>query len=431
MLSLLYVAACTPKDIEVKLVDEQIEAIDFNEPADLVGISFMTALSYRAFEIADKFRERGVKVVCGGFHPSFRPEECLEHADAVCIGEAESTWPQLIADLKQGKMERIYKAEGRADLAKLNLPRRDLLKTKNYAPVVAVQTSRGCNHKCNFCSVTSFFGSRHCVRPVDDVIKEITAIKGKDLIFIDDNIVADREYAKELFRAMVPLKKKWISQASIYIADDIELVKLAKKSGCMGLFIGIESLNVNNLKNARKGFNNAQKYVDSIRTLHKYGIGIEAGIVFGFDHDDVNVFRNTLQFLLDNNVEAIQASILTPLPGTPLHEKMDKEGRIISKEWKYYDYRHAVIKPELMSSGELQAGVDWVINRFYSPWNILKRVVKSMFYMGPQDALMFCSGVNFAYLTRVFQWGIKGFDPAPQVSSPGEVSRKILFKWAN
>ncbi len=420
MLSLLYVAGCTPRDIELKLVDEHIEAIDFDERADLVAISFMTGLAPRAYQIADEFRRRKVKVAFGGFHATFVAEEALRHADSVCVGEAEGTWPDLIEDLRTGNLKSMYKAEGRAKLQNLNLPRRDLLKRKYYAPIEAVQIGRGCKHRCDFCSVTAFYKNLYCARPVEEVIKEIADIKNKHIIFVDDNIIADPEYAKKLFQAMAPLKKKWVSQASISIANDLELVRLAKRSGCIGLFIGLETLAESNLKLMKKQFNETQAYERGIEILHRHGIGVEAAIVFGFDDDDKKVFERTLNFLDRNNVEAIQVSILTPLPGTPLFKKMGDERRIIDYNWENYDYRHVVIRPKLMNKDELQAGADWVISRFYSPWRLAKRVFRSIGYLGLRNALVFCFSVNFAYLTMVrTYWQIKGHNPSKANSSFG------------
>ncbi len=412
MLSLLYVGACTPEDVKIELVDEQVEAINFDKQVDLVAISFMTALAPRAYQIAEEFRKRNVKVVFGGFHATFKTEESLQHADAVCIGEAENTWPNLIEDFKNGWLKKEYKSSKRVNLKNLNLPRRDLLKRKYYAPVEAVQVGRGCYHQCDFCSVTAFFKNSYCMRPVEEVIKEISEIKAKNIIFVDDNIIASREYAKKLFLALISLKKKWISQASIYIANDPELLKLTKKSGCVGLFVGLETLGENNLKSVKKQFNKVQNYVQGIEILHQHGIGVEAAIVFGFDEDGKDVFEKTLKFLEKTNVEAVQISILTPLPGTSLCEKMEKEKRIIDYNWEHYDYRHTVIQPKRMSQEELQAGADWVINRFYSPCKIIRRALRAVRYLGLRNALSFCLGINFAYLTRVKNWNIKGYNPS-------------------
>jgi radical SAM superfamily enzyme YgiQ (UPF0313 family) len=411
MLSLLYVAAVTPNDCFVQIVDEQIEPIDFDVDVDVVGVTFMTALSHRAYEIGDEFMSRGVKVVFGGFHASFKPEEALNHADAVCIGEAETTWPELIRDIKNGVCRRIYIGDFNYDLSRVGKPERGLLKRGVYAPVEAVQVGRGCKHRCNFCSVTAFYQHTYRARPVEQVIRELSEIKNKRIIFVDDNIVADPDYAKRLFEALIPLKKKWISQASITIADDTELVSLAKQSGCVGLFIGIETLNEENLSLANKNINRGKTYAERIRIIHEHGIGIEAGIIFGLDKDKKEVFKRTLAFLIDQNIEAIQVSLLTPLPGTPLYDEMKEQGRIIDCNYDHYDYRHVVIEPHHMSPGELQAGADWVIRSFYSPWNIVKRVFRSIRSLGASNALTFCLGLNFAYVTRILQWNIKGYNP--------------------
>jgi radical SAM superfamily enzyme YgiQ (UPF0313 family) len=243
MLSVLTVAACTPKQHEVEIIDEHIDTVDFDSDADVVGISFMTAHAPRAYELGEKFKQRGKTVVFGGFHPTFMTSEALQHCDAVVKGEAENTWPRVLRDIENHRLQRVYQSRQPVDLGTLQPVPRHLLKKTGYMTINAVQASRGCKNACEFCSVSPFYGKMQRFRPVDRVVEELNSIPGMFVLFIDDNITGDPEYAKKLFRAMIPLRKKWISQASLKIADDEELVKLAAKSGCCGLFVGLESIN--------------------------------------------------------------------------------------------------------------------------------------------------------------------------------------------
>jgi len=412
MLGLLSVAACTPPEHEVRIVDESVEPIDFDADVDVVGVGFMTAFAGRAYEIGNRFRRRGRTVVFGGYHPTFRTREVLAHCDAVVVGEAENTWPDVIADIEAGRLGQVYRADAPPDLAKLRRPQRQLLDAGGYITVNAVQASRGCPHTCAFCSVSRFFNSRQRFRPVAHVVDEVAAIKDRFIMFVDDNIVGDPAYARELFTQLAPLNKKWMSQASLTIAEDDELVKLAARSGCIGLFVGIESINSAALGEADKLFNRVQQYHDSIARLHDAGIGVESGIVFGFDQDDVHVFERTMQFIDDVRLDAIQASILTPLPGTTLHDRLRAEGRIFDYDWAHYDFRHAVFHPRQMSAEQLQNGADWVISHFYSMPQVARRVLRGAPKLGWYSTLFMSMPINLAYWHRVRKWGIGGRHPS-------------------
>jgi len=408
MLSVLTVAACTPAEHEIKIIDEHIETVDFDDDTDVVGISFMTAHAPRAYQLGEEFRRRGKTVVFGGFHPTFMTEEALEHCDAVVIGEAENTWPRVLRDIENNTLQRVYRSRLPVDLAILQPVPRHLLKKKGYITINAVQVSRGCNNACEFCSVSPFYGKKQRFRPIDRVVEELQSIPGMFVLFIDDNITGDAEYAKKLFRAMIPLKKKWISQASLKIADDGELVKLAARSGCCGLFVGLESINSRSLKEVEKGFNRTERYGESIRKLQEAGIGIETGLIFGFDHDDLSVFERTLEFLLKHNIDAIQVSALTPLPGTRLYEKMLKEKRIIDHRWEHYDYRHVVFRPRNMKPEQLQNGVDWIIREFYSGRHIARRVFNNFAKPNLFRNLFVTLPINIGYHRDTRWWDIHG-----------------------
>jgi len=398
MLSSLYVAASLPSGVETRIVDEDVEPIDFEAEADLVGVSFMTYNAPRAYEIADEFRRRGRPVVFGGYHPSFLPEEAVRHADAVCVGEAEGSVPQMIADFRAGCLRPVYHS-ALVSLAGLPIPNRSLIRQGGYITPDAVQATRGCPHACTFCSVTAFGQHRFRTRPVDEVIDEVQRL-GRWLIFMDDNIIGDRDYAKELLARLAPLKRRWCSQCSMRIAADAELLDLARKSGCVALFVGLESLSDGNLRACRKPTRRALDYGRAIARLHAAGIGVYAGFVFGMDEDDAHVFGRTLEFLGEARVDVAQITILTPFPGTPLFDEMERQGRIRSRDWSLYDFDHVVFEPKRMSPEILQAGADWVQSRFYSRTSTWRRVARTFGYLAPSVVLRTMLPLSIGYRLR-------------------------------
>ncbi len=423
MLSLLSVAAETPRDTEIEIIDEQLEEIPFDAEIDLVGITCMTALSPRAYEIADRFRARGVPVVLGGMHPTFCPDEALQHADAVVAGEAEGVWPEVVEAARNRSLSGVYRAKSPADLSTLKTPPYHLLKSGKYATQYAASATRGCPHGCSFCAVSAFYGGQQQKRPIESVVHEVSAIPSRFFIFVDDNLTADREYARELFSKLTPLKKKWVTQSTLAIADDEEFVKAAAKAGCVGVFVGLETFNQCNLGGVAKDFNQVSHYRDAIRLLHRHGIGVEAGIVFGFDGDGPEVFRKTLKLLDEAEVDVIQASIRTPLPGT--HEFKAMQSRIKDRDWSHYDFHHAVFQPKRMTAEMLQAGHDWLTREFYSPWRIAKRLARWAKYPCGWSTFLFSAILNMAYLGRVRSWGIRGWDPSRQDATQPEIVQPV------
>ncbi|MFC1544326.1 B12-binding domain-containing radical SAM protein [Gemmatimonadota bacterium] len=405
MLSSLYVAAAMPSGVGTTILDEDIEPIDFSADADLVGLSFMTFNAPRAYAIADRFRaERGIPVIFGGYHPSFLPEEALQHADAVCIGEAECNVPRMIEDFRSGKLAGLYR-NGLADLSGLPVPDRTLIRRAAYISADTVQATRGCPYRCTFCSIASFFEHTFRARPVAEVIAELGPL-GRFLMFMDDNIIADRDYAMELFAAMIPLRKRWFSQCGINIARDPELLRLAHASGCRGLFIGLESLSQENLKAWRKNSNRARDYHRALERIHEQGIAVYAGMVFGNDWDAPEVFDETMQFLVEARVDALQATILTPFPGTPLYEEMKAGGRLTDADWGHYDFKHVVFEPRNMSRAQLQEGHARVLNRFYAWPLLLKRLRRQLGYLCPETMLHASIPLNLSYRTRLHTNGV-------------------------
>jgi radical SAM superfamily enzyme YgiQ (UPF0313 family) len=371
------VAALTPPDVEVQIIDESAEPITLEGDYDLVGITVNTPLAPYSYELAAKFRRRGSRVVLGGIHPSVLPEESLQHADAVVVGEAEAVWPGLIRDFQAGKLRRLYRApQGKLD--DVPVPRWDLMRDHRYIVRRSLTATRGCIYQCEFCSIFSSVGPGFRVRPVAHVVRDIVAGGSRRLMFWDDNIIANREYARRLFQALIPLKVRWISQATFTFSNDPVLMKLAYQAGCRGIFLGIESLSNASLREANKSFNKVEKYKHGIQRLHDHGIGVSAGFVFGFDHDDPSVFERTLEFSERTGIDACNFKILTPYPGTPLYERMDREGRIIDKDWAHYRGKtHVVFKPRCMSPEALLAGFKWIRHQCYSWRSIFHRLLKS------------------------------------------------------
>jgi len=384
-LGLITLASHTPEDVEIVLIDESVDKIDFDEKYDLVGITVMTPLAPRAYWIADKFREKGIKVVLGGMHASALPEEVLEHADSVVIGEGEKIWPILLEDVKNGKLQRIYHADKFMDLAELVAPKREFLNKKKCAPVEFVETTRGCPFGCHFCSVTHFFGGKYRTRPVDNVIEEIKTFKPTEkrfsiknvVFFVDDNIIGRRDHAKELFEKIKPYGLNWLGQASVNIAKDEEILRLVADSGCMGLLIGFESLSDDVLKNVAKKSNKVSDYMEAVKKIHSYGVGIMGSFVFGFDEDDTSVFSKCIDFAEEAKLESVYLGILTPYPGTKFYDQYKREGRLLHSNWELYDTSNVVFKPNKMTAKELKEGYLWAYKRAYSLRSMFKRLKKT------------------------------------------------------
>ncbi len=310
----------------------------------------------------------------GGPHASALPEEAKAHADAVVIGEAEGVWKDVLADAERERLKPFYRAKGFCSMKSAVRPRLDLLNRKAYFTTSCIQASRGCPFRCDFCSVTQFFGRTYRCRPVEEVVEEVKGLKDDLIVFIDDNITGNANYARELFTKLIPLKKQWAGQSSISLAKDDELLALAAKSGCVSLFFGIESLSPENLRAVHKSFNKVNEYEDSIEKIHDHGIMVLAGLIFGFDHDDEGVFERTVRFCERTKIEAPCLFILTPIPGTPLYDRMEAEGRIIHKDWSRYGGAEVVYRPRLMNEETLENGFNWASRETYSYRSIVKRL---------------------------------------------------------
>lgn len=389
-----------PKElnIQVEIYDESIEKVNKeNIDADLIVISAMTPTVNRAYIYADYFKSRGIPVVIGGIHATLNPEEILQHADSVICGIAVESFPQLLRDFKENKMQKIYTQQENLDLSKMPLPDRGCYKTKSKFKIKmnGIQATYGCNNSCEFC-VQPYVCSDYHQRPIEEVIKEINTIKSKFIEFYDPNIAKDQEYLRKLCEAMIPLKKKWVAPTTINLADNEELLKLVAKSGCKSVLIGFESVNQDNLNKIFKGFNSVTKYRAAIKKFHKAGIAVAGSFVFGFDSDTKEIFKQTLDFINKAHIDMPRFTINTPFPGTPFYEKMKRENRIIEHNWSMYDCNHMVIKPKNMTTEELQEGFYWISKEAYKLRSILKRTEFLNFF----SFLVFLSNIGLKIKCR-------------------------------
>ncbi len=374
ILVLQQLAAATPQKHHIRLIDDRYDNPIIDEPVDLVGISTVTPSSFRAYEIADIYRSRGIPVVLGGIHPSAMPEEAKQHADAVVIGEAEATWPQVISDLQQGTLKPFYRSERPVHPENIPEPRRDLLRLEPLFSAVA--PSRGCPYYCSFCTLTHLHGNTYRPRPIDHVIEEIKHTPRKFLVFLHDaSLTINRDYAKALFKAMIPLKRKFIAYGSapVLLQDD-ELLKLSYDAGCIIWCVGFESICQDSLRqDAHKGYS-VENYEKMVKKIHAQHMSVFGSFVFGFDHDTPDIFDQTLQAAFDFGLDAAEFNILTPFPITRLFRKLESEGRILTKDWTQYDLHHVVFQPKMMTAEELYTGTASVSNRFYAPNKTLARI---------------------------------------------------------
>ena len=372
LLTLDVIATLTPPDIEVDMVEEETAKIDFGKDYDLVGISCMTAAAPRAYELASVFRKKGTKVVLGGIHPTVMPQEAIRHCDSVVIGEAEGCWGKLIADFKENRLQKFYKSLN-FDLKEFPIPKRNSNHKKHPFSMLPIFTTRGCPYHCEFCSVTDLYGKKLRHRKVADIVKEIIQTRGKKFLFLDDNITGDAKFATELFTALSDLKIDWVGQASISLANNKNLLRLAKKSGCMALFIGLESVSTGALEKLNKTLMSLKKHDQAIKIIQDFGIMFHASVIFGFDEDDESIFERTLEFLMKHRIVSVTFNILTPYPGTEIFKRFEKEGRLLSRNWCDYNHTTVVFKPKNMTPEQLAEGRLWAGRNFYSKASIFQR----------------------------------------------------------
>lgn len=381
LLAIPTLTALTPSQHEIRVFDENIEDIDYSWNAELVGITVRTMFAERAYAISEAYRRRGAKTVIGGIHPSMCPEDALPHCDSVVVGEAEEIWHTVLQDAENGGLQRLYHAGNVADLSAAPIPDRSSLSKERYL-LDLVQTTKGCPYNCEFCAVHAFDGQKIRHRTIEQVIREIQGIdscagsykKKKAIFFADDNIIADKAFAKELFVALRPYDINWMCQASINVSQDSELLGLMRDSGCGAVFIGFESISKENLSMMRKGVNQRYDYPGAIQKIQSYGILVHSSFIVGYDFDSEPVFDELIDFIHESNLLMPLINILTPLPGTRLFKRLDAEGRILHKDWSKYDTQHVVFSPARMSPEELLEGYKKVMRSVYSFDSILKKL---------------------------------------------------------
>ncbi len=372
-------AGLTPPEIEVVLYDDRMEPIPYDEPADLVAITVETFTARRAYEIAAEFRRRGTAVIMGGMHATLLPDEVAAHADSVYLGDAELLWPEVLADARRGRLRPVYRAGPGIPQPGFR-PRRELFKGKGYLPITLLQFSRGCRFECDFCAVSVFFNKTQFCRDPREVVEEIEAQERQVLFFVDDNILANFEAAKALFRALIPLKIRWVSQASLDMTRDRELLRLMVRSGCLGHVVGFESINPQNLRAMKKAPNlidGFQGYRPQLEILRDHGLQTWAAFTLGHDFDTPASIEQTLEFALAQKFAFAAFNILMPYPNTPLYRRLQAEGRLLygSKWWLHPDYRfnYAAFRPRQMAPDELTEACFSARARFNSPLSIFKR----------------------------------------------------------
>ena len=374
-LSLLVLAALTPPEHTVYIEDENVRTISYDDSPDLVGINVNVDTSQRAYKIASHYRTRNIPVICGGIHASAVPDEALLHANAVCIGEAETLWPQILTDLAAGRLKREYYNDNPTDLATTPIPSWHLLDHSKYLYTNIVCTSRGCPFKCEFCyNSCDYMHNRYRNRPIENVLDEINHLPTRELMFVDDNFAGNITWTNAFLDAIKPLNLRWHAAVSSNIATQLHLLDKMRDTGCESLFIGFESINKASIRSVGKHQNHIDRYEQLIREIHARGIMINASMVFGFDHDYPDVFQNTLNWLIHNKIETMTAHILTPYPGTKLHQQLQREGRIIDRDGTHYNTSSVVYTPMNMTREQLYKGYRWIYRQFYSYKNILKRL---------------------------------------------------------
>ncbi|MDD3739295.1 MAG: radical SAM protein [Lentimicrobiaceae bacterium] len=414
------IAALTPDHWDVKLIDENFDDFVFTE-ADLVAFTSFTASAPRVYEIAAIYKQHNIKTVYGGVHASLCPDEATNYVDVVVKGEAETIWAEILSDFENNNLKRVYDGT-RCDPVKFPIPRYDLY-NKKYK-LHGIITSRGCPMNCDFCSVSVFSGTKQRLRDVDDILDEIEALPTKFFIFFDDNIIGYSQHGKEraieLFKGMVKrrLKKQWIAQVSLHVADEPEVLKWAAKSGCKILLIGIESEVSSGLKDVHKNLNlkiGVDNYKKSFKKIHKYGISVLGTFIFGLDSDTPQMLSNRRDYIIKSSVDTYQASILTPLPETPLYKKLEKEGRITKTnypdDWEYYNVLEPVFKPNNMSGEEMINVMDDVWHSIYNRRTARKKFIRTFINTKSLVTAIWAYSSIYSYYNIVFEREILAKNP--------------------
>lgn len=405
------ISALVPPDVEKRFYDDRIETIPFDEPTDLVAISVETYTARRAYQIASEYRSRGVPVVMGGFHATLCPEEVAMYADSVVVGEAETLFPQLIDDYRCRRGEKFYRADSRPQMTVL--PDRSIFRGRKYLPIRLVEFARGCRFRCDFCSIHAYHHSTHSHRSVDQVVAEIGKVHrpGQLIFFIDDNITSGLDEAKELMRALIPLRIRWVSQTAINVAHDDETLDLMKRSGCQGVLIGIESLNRDTLQDMNKGFNLMKGGPgQALANMRRHGLAVYGTFIFGYDHDTPQSIAESVEFAKQEGLFIAAFNHITPFPGTPLYDRLRTEGRLLYDAWwldERYRYNMIPFQPRSMPCDELEQLCIGARREFYSWKSIVRRSANRVNRRSPF--------VSFNYLAfnALHRWDIERRNSLP------------------
>lgn len=373
-LSLPRLAGCTPSDVDVRITDGRVEPIRLDPQADLYGLTFGCNMAPLAYSIADHLRAQGKQVVAGGTHATAMPQEALQHVDAVLSGEAEGgAWDRLLQDFGAGRLGGVYKNPGPPPVAGLRPPRLDLLPPMSrYLDFTPIEATRGCTHACSFCFNSTIHGAGFRTRPVEEVVEDVRRAESRNLMFMDDNLTGNKNYAKQLFEALIPLKKRLFFQTHMLMAEDAELMDLARRAGTNFVFVGIESFEEGSLKSVKKQWNKVDRYRRYMDTFHAHQIFVSAGLILGLDCDGPDIFDKTLGYLEEVGVDNAAVNLLIPYPGTAFHAQMAEQGRILTDDYSRYTGFDVVVRPLRMSPEELAAGYDRVLKTFFHPSRYLR-----------------------------------------------------------
>lgn len=420
-LTLTTLAALVPPELhaEVSVYDEGIGDVPEQLGVDLIGMTVITGTAKRAYELAARFRAQGRVVVLGGPHVTLMPQESVQHADAIVVGYAEDVWPQLLRDFAHGTLKREYRQATDFSLDRPDMPfaRRELFDGHSFITQAVFEATRSCGHDCEFCVAPSAWGRKQFQKPVSWVAEDIRRVGQKRVLFVDLNLVSDKNYARELFTALIALKVRWFGLSTVLIAHDRELMELMARSGCRGLLLGLETITPGSLQDAKKRFNDSVDYRQLIADLHDLGIAIQGCFVFGLDHDTLDVFETTAAFAIDAGIDLPRFAVLTPFPGTPLHNRLSAQGRLLTRDWELYDGQHVVFQPLNMSPQQLAAGHERTWKNVYRYSAIAKRLWKARAF----EPLALAANLGYRFyahnLHRFYtcDWHLS---PLPQLTKP-------------
>jgi radical SAM superfamily enzyme YgiQ (UPF0313 family) len=391
-------AALVPADVpaEVRVVDEMVEAVDLRTPADLVGITAITSAAPRAYELAKAFRARGATVVMGGVHATLMPEEAEGHVDAVVVGYAEATWPRLLRDFRDGRLQRRYVHDRATALETVAAPAREHLRASAYVASNTVEMSRGCVRRCDYC-VTHRLNEGYVRKEPEAVLEEIRRLPGRLVTFLDPNVVGDPAHARAVFAGLARLRRRWVGCVTVDLARDEALLDLLVESGARGFLIGFESLDQAALDGANKGFSRVEEYLGAIERFHRKGVMIQGSFMFGFDTDDPGVFDRTAAFIARARIELPQFTVYTPFPGTAAFQRLDAAGRILTRDWSRFNGHEVVFRPARMTPEQLSDGVRRAWRRTYALPAIAHRLAAPPWRYKP---LALLSNLNFRRFMR-------------------------------